>query len=97
MSPNTARTQPVQSQLGRRGGARGAVRGLLELAGLDFAKATAAHFAEVWGSAQALLPSLGVAPPPWRTEPQEIAIDALHHAVYAAATGAAYAILEKSS
>ncbi len=79
------------------GTAWGAVRGLLDAAGLDFGRATAAHFAAVWGSGQVLLPALDVAPPPWRSEPLEIAIDALHHAVYAAGTGIAYAILAKNS
>jgi hypothetical protein len=75
----------------------GAVRGLLHAAGLDGAKATAAHFAAIWGSAQAMLPALAVAPPPWESEPKEIAIDAFHHAVYAVATGVAFAALERSS
>ncbi|MEJ7798778.1 MAG: hypothetical protein WKF42_09790 [Solirubrobacteraceae bacterium] len=75
----------------------GAVRGLLHAAGIDGAKAVGAHFATVWGSAQAMLPALDVAPPPWETDPKEIAIDAFHHAVYAVATGAAFAILQKGS
>ena len=73
----------------------GAVRGLLQVAGLDGGKAAAAHFAAVWGSAQVMLPALEVAPPPWKSEPKEIAIDALHHAVYAVATGVAFAALDR--
>lgn len=73
----------------------GAVRGLLQVAGLDGGKATAAHFAAGWGSAQVMLPALEVAPPPWKSEPKEIAIDALHHAVYAVATGVAFAALDR--
>ncbi len=75
----------------------GAVRGLLHVAGLDGPKAVAAHFAAVWGSAQIMLPSLDVAPAPWKSEPQEIAIDMLHHAVYVVATNVAYAGLLRSS
>ncbi len=75
----------------------GAVRGLLHAAGVDGGKATAVHFATVWGGAQAMLPALDVAPPPWKSPPNEIAIDAFHHAVYAVATGVAFAALERSS
>ncbi len=72
----------------------GAVRGLLHAAGLDGHRAVVAHFAAVWGSAQVMLPALGVAPPAWESEPKELAIDAFHHVVYAAATGPAFAALE---
>ena len=41
--------------------------------------------------------ALDVAPPPWESDPKEIAIDALHHAVYAAFTGLAFAGLQRSS
>ncbi len=75
----------------------GAVRGLLHAAGLDGAKATAAHFAAIWGSAQMMLPALDVAPPLWESPPEEIGIDAFHHAVYAAATSVAFTALERSS
>jgi hypothetical protein len=75
----------------------GAMRGLLHAAGIDGNTAIAMHFAAVWGSSQVMLPSLDVAPPPWQTPPQELAIDALHHAVYAAATGIAFAALERTS
>ncbi|MBA3263093.1 MAG: hypothetical protein H0T69_11645, partial [Thermoleophilaceae bacterium] len=75
----------------------GAVRGLLHAAGLDGGKAVLPHFTAVWGSAQVMLPTLDVAPPAWESEPKELAIDAFHHAVYAAATGLAFAALEKSS
>ena len=71
----------------------GAVRGLIHATGLDGGKAAAAHFAAIWGSAQAMLPALDVAPPLWKSEPKEIAIDAFHHAVYAVATGVAFAAL----
>ena len=75
----------------------GAARGLLDVAGINGVTAIAAHFGAIWGSAQVMLPALDVAPPPWETEPKEIAIDAFHHAVYVVATGLAFAALETSS
>ena len=71
----------------------GVVRGLLDAAGLPASKATAAHGAAIWGSAQVTLPALDVAPPAVFWGPQEVAIDAFHHAVYAVATGLAYELL----
>src|SRR5438067_10177519 len=61
----------------------GVVRGLLDAAGLPPSKATAAHGAAIWGSAQVTLPALDVAPPAVFWGPQEVAIDAFHHTVYA--------------
>jgi hypothetical protein len=75
----------------------GIVRGLLDAAGLPPRKATAAHGAAVWGSAQVTLPALEVAPPSIFWGKEEVAIDAFHHAVYALATGAAYRLLSSSS
>ena len=72
----------------------GVVRGLLGATGISPATATAAHGAAVWGSAQVALPALEVAPPVIFWPPEEIAIDAWHHAVYAAATGIAYELLD---
>ncbi len=79
------------------GTAWGAFRGLLHAAGVDGAKATGIHFAAIWGGAQAMLPSLDVAPPPWESEPKELTIDAFHHAVYVLATAIAFAALERSA
>jgi hypothetical protein len=73
----------------------GAVRGLLGALGQRGAPAAAEHFALVWGSAQVMLPSLEVAPPPWRWGPEELAIDGLHHAIYAGATGLAYELIDR--
>ncbi len=75
----------------------GAMGGLLHSAGLDGAKAAAVHFAAIWGGAQVMLPVLDVAPPLWKTEPNELAIDALHHAVYVTATAVAFGALNRSS
>jgi hypothetical protein len=71
----------------------GIVRGLLGAAGLGPRKATAAHGAAVWGSAQVTLPALEIAPPSIFWPKEEIAIDAFHHTVYALATGVAYELL----
>ena len=57
------------------------------------AKATAAHGAAVWGSAAVTLPALDVAPPFVFWGRKEVAIDLLHHAVYAVATGLAYEVV----
>jgi hypothetical protein len=71
----------------------GVVRGLLGATRMPAAGATAVHGAAVWGSAAVTLPALDVAPPFVFWGPKEVAIDVLHHAVYAVATGAAYALI----
>ena len=73
----------------------GVVRGLLAVAGLSPRRATVAHGAAVYGAAQVTLPALDIAPPAIFWPKEEIAIDALHHAVYALATGVAYAALDR--
>lgn len=75
----------------------GVVRGLLDAAGVPPRRATAAHGAAVWGSAQITLPALEVAPPAIFWPKEEVAIDAFHHAVYAVATGVAYGLLSSSN
>jgi hypothetical protein len=72
----------------------GSVRGLLAAFGQHGGRAAAEHFTLVWGTAQVMLPSLDVAPPPWKSGGEELAIDALHHAVYAGATGLAYELID---
>lgn len=72
----------------------GAVRGLLEEFGIRGAAAGAVHFLMVWGAAQAMLPGLGVAPPATEWDAEELATDLFHHAVYAAATNAAYEFID---
>ncbi len=68
----------------------GAVRGLIGALGLRGTPAMLAHFAAVYGSALLMLPALGVAPPVSEWGAAEIADDAFHHLVYAAAVSAAY-------
>jgi hypothetical protein len=73
----------------------GAVRGLLDAAGVRGPRATAAHLGVVWGTELVTLPALGVTTPAWEWGTTAIAIDALHHAVYAVATGATYELLAR--
>lgn len=75
----------------------GAVRGLLTGLGASPTAATAGHFAAVWGSGLVMLPALEVAPPLSDWGAQEVAIDGLHHTVYAVATGLAYLALDAAS
>jgi hypothetical protein len=71
----------------------GVVRGLLGATGMPAKAATAAHGAAIYGAAQVTLPALEIAPPSVFWAKEEIAIDALHHAVYAAAAGVAYELI----
>jgi len=50
-------------------------------------------FAGAYGGGQLLLTELGLAKPPYRQEPVELATEVGHHLVYAAATGLAYSAL----
>ena len=68
----------------------GVLRGLLAATGMSQRRATLAHGAAIYGAAQVTLPALDVAPPSIYWGATEVAIDAFHHAVYAAATGLAY-------
>jgi hypothetical protein len=77
------------------GTAWGGVRGLLEAAGVSGPAATAAHLGAVWGIEQVMLPALGVVPPLTEWGAEEVAIDALHHIVYAGATGMVYSLLHR--
>jgi hypothetical protein len=73
----------------------GVVRGLLAALGLSPRAATVAHGAAIYGAAQVTLPALDIAPPAVFWPKAEIAIDAFHHTVYAAATGLAYRLIER--
>ena len=72
----------------------GVLRGLLGATGMPAKTATAAHGAAIYGAAQVTLPALEIAPPVVFWAKKEIAIDAFHHAVYAAGTGIAYELLD---
>jgi hypothetical protein len=71
----------------------GVVRGALGATGMPAGRATAMHGAAVWGSAAVTLPALDVAPPFVFWGRKEVAIDLLHHAVYAVAAGVAYGLI----
>lgn len=73
----------------------GAARGGLGYAGLTGPLAAAAHLATVWGAELVMLPKLGVAPPPTKWGGKEVAVDWLHHTVYAVATSVAYEWLDR--
>lgn len=74
----------------------GVARGLIDAAGLRGRRAAALHYAAVQGTELVILPSLGIGvPPAWKWGVKEVAIDAFHHIVYAAATSAAYDLLDR--
>ena len=75
----------------------GVVRGLLGLAGLKGLPATLVHFGAIWATELIMLPKYDAAPPVDEQEPKSVAIDALHHAVYAVAAGLAYNALDAGS
>jgi hypothetical protein len=76
------------------GTAWGVARGLVGLTGLKGLPAAAVHFAAIWGTSMVMLPKYNAAKPITEQEPKAIAIDAMHHAVYALAAGAAYDALD---
>lgn len=73
----------------------GAVRGLLDATGLHGLPAASTHLGLVWGTELVTLPKLEVVPPVKEWGTTEVAIDALHHSVYAAATSLAFAFLSR--
>ena len=73
----------------------GILRGLLGVTGLTPRAATVTHGAAIYGAAQVTLPALDVVPPSIFWGAKEIAIDAFHHMVYAAVTGAAHTALTR--
>lgn len=71
----------------------GSFRGVLDAAGLRGVPATLTHAAALQGTALVLLPGVKVAPPPTEWGASEIAIETLHHLVYATAAGLTYEFL----
>jgi hypothetical protein len=74
----------------------GAVRGLLDVAGLSPNAAAAAFFAVAWSPDLVVVPAAGAADPPWKWGVAETLISGAHHAVYAGAGEAAYRALRAS-
>lgn len=72
----------------------GAVRGLFG-SFLPPAAADTGNLVALWGSEQVMLPALDVSPPLTEWGAEEVAIDAWHHLVYVAATGATYRWLDR--
>jgi hypothetical protein len=72
----------------------GVLRGLLGTTGLTARAATAAHGVGMCGAAPDPPPAIASVPPSVFWPKEEIAIDAFHHAVYAAATGIAYQLID---
>jgi hypothetical protein len=76
----------------------GAIRGLIGALGFQGPGAAALFFAKVWGAELLMLPALDIGVPPvWRWGAAEIAIDGLHHAVYATATSITFELLDAHS
>lgn len=74
----------------------GVFRGALDLAGVRGPLADLFHFGAVWGTAQVMLPAAADTPPITQWSPKQIAIDVLHHAVYACAAGLTYEAMRKA-
>ncbi len=68
----------------------GIARGVLDLAGLRGPAASLIHFGAVWGTELVMLPAADAAKPITKWTPKQIAVDVMHHAVYAVAAGAVY-------
>ncbi|MGH2735543.1 MAG: hypothetical protein ACRDKZ_08185 [Actinomycetota bacterium] len=78
------------------GTALGAGRGALGAMGLEGPGATVLFFGAVWGSALAMQPVLGIAPPPQKWATKELAVDAVRHGIYAGTVSATYEMLDRS-
>lgn len=74
----------------------GVFRGALDLAGIHGPLADLSHFGAIWGAAQVMLPAAAGTPPITQWSPKQIAIDVLHHAIYACAVGLTYDAMRKA-
>lgn len=79
------------------GTAWGVARGLIGLTGIKGLPATLLHFGAVWGTALIMLPKHDAAKPIDEQKPKDIAIDVLHHGVYAITAGLVYDALDAGS
>jgi len=75
----------------------GIARGLIGCTGLRGLPAIAAHFAAIWTTALVLLPAFKAGPKVTEEDAKIIAIDVMHHAVYATAAGLAYDALDSGN
>lgn len=72
------------------GAAMGPLRGALAGMGLRGVTGSTVFFAMMWAGDAMLYRTLGIADPPWRWSPAELATDIGHKALYALVTGIAY-------
>jgi len=79
------------------GTAWGISRGLIGLTGLKGLPAALVHFVTVWGTSLVMLPHYDATKPIQEREPKDLAIDGLHHAVYAMTAGLVYDALDAGS
>ncbi|HEX2934804.1 MAG TPA: hypothetical protein VHO72_05575 [Bacteroidales bacterium] len=75
----------------------GICRGALDLMGIRGTKASLIHFGGIWAAEQIMLPANKVSEPITKWSAKEIAVDALHHAVYAFAAGLVYDAMRKTN
>jgi hypothetical protein len=75
----------------------GVSRGLIGLTGLKGLPAALVHFAAIWGTSMVMLPKFNASKPINEQEPQAIAIDGFHHAVYAVTATLVYDALDAGS
>jgi hypothetical protein len=69
-------------------------RALVGGAGLRGAPAAGATFVLYMGGGTLLFRRLDLAPPPWRREPRQLAIDVIHAGVWAITTSTVYELLD---
>lgn len=73
----------------------GIALGLIGLTGLSGIAAIGAHFSAIWGTSLVLLPAYKAGPKITEEDPKTIAIDLMHHTVYAIAAGLAYDAIDR--
>lgn len=74
----------------------GIVRGLIACTGLRGLPAIAAHFSAIWATSLVMLPAFEAGPKITEEDGKTIAVDAMHHAVYATAAGLVYDAIDSS-
>lgn len=97
IQPQTPRGKQILAQAVHwlYGTSWGLFRSGLDLAGVRGVTATAAHALAIEGAAITILPGLELAPPVTEWEPKEVAVEFLHHVVYATAAGVTYDALRR--
>jgi hypothetical protein len=93
-STDESKTKVAQEIHWAYGTSWGIIRGLIGCAGLRGLPAIAAHFAALWTTALVMLPAFEAGPKITEEDAKTIAIDAMHHAVYATAAGLVYDALD---